>query len=58
MEPDVSDFIVAAVLSQYYLLNTGARTLHPVVYYLRKITTAEYNYSIGDKELLTIVNAF
>ena len=58
MEPDISDFIVAAVFSQYYLLDTGARTLYPMVYHLRKIITAEYNYGIGDKKLLAIINAF
>ena len=49
---------MAAVLLQYYLLDTGARTLHPVAYHLRKITTAEYNYNIGNKELLAIIKAF
>ena len=49
---------MAAVLLQYHLLDTGARTLYPVAYYLRKIITAEYNYGIGNKELLAIVNAF
>ena len=58
IKPDTSNSIVAAILSQYHLLDTGARTLHPVAYHLRKITAAEYNYSIGDKELLAIVNAF
>ena len=58
MEPDASDSVVTAVLSQYYLLNTGACTLHPIAFYSRKITVAECNYGIGDKELLAIVNAF
>ena len=58
MEPDVSDLIVAAVLSQYYVLDTGTRVLYPVAFHSRKITAAECNYGIGDKELLAIVNAF
>ena len=58
MEPDVNDFIVAVVLLQYYLLNTGVYTLHPIAFHLRKITAAECNYGIGNKKLLVIVDAF
>ena len=49
---------MAAVLLQYYFLNTGAYTLHPMAYHLQKITTAKYDYNINNKELFAIVNAF
>jgi hypothetical protein len=41
----------AGVLSQYN--NKGV--LHPVAFYSKKMTPAECNYKIYDKELLAIV---
>jgi hypothetical protein len=32
--------------------------LKPVAFYLKKMSPAEYNYEIYDKELLAIVRAF
>ena len=57
IEPNTNDSIVTAILSQYHL-NTSAYTLHPIAFYSRKMTAAEYNYGIGDKELLVIINTF
>jgi hypothetical protein len=47
-----SDGAIGAVYSQKH--EDG---LHPVVYFPRKITSAELNYDIYDKELLAIVEA-
>ena len=58
MEPDASDLVIAAVLSQYHPVDTGGHVLHPVAYHSRKMTSAECNYGIGDTELLAIVDAF
>ena len=54
METDASDFVTAAVLSQYD--NIGI--LRPVAFMSKKKLPAECNYDIFDKELLAIVNAF
>lgn len=53
METDASDFITAGVLSQ---MVDGV--LHPVAFFSRKMTPAECNYEIYDKELLAIVKSF
>ena len=47
---DVSDFAIAGVLKQEH-----KHRWHPITYYSRKMTSAERNYKIHDKELLTIV---
>ena len=51
---DASDFALSAVVQQPD--NHG--NLHPVAFYSRKLTPAEINYEIHDKELLAIVAAF
>ncbi|CAA77891.1 Reverse Transcriptase, partial [Cladosporium fulvum T-1 virus] len=52
IETDASDMAIGACLTQTH---DGKR--HPVAYYSRKMTTAEQNYDIHDKELLAIVAA-
>lgn len=54
LECDSSDFVSAAVLSQYG--NDGQ--LHPVAFMSKVFEPAECNYEIYDKELLAIVRAF
>ena len=54
METDASDFAIGACLSQ----KQKDGTLRPVAYYSRKMTPAELNYDVHDKELLAIVIAF
>jgi hypothetical protein len=54
LETDASDFVAAAVLSQ----KDDQGILHPVAFYSHKMTPAECNYDIYDKELLAIVRAF
>ena len=58
MEPEINDFDIAVIFLQYYLFNIGARTLYLIVFHSRKIIAAKYNYGIGDKKLLVIINAF
>lgn len=54
LETDASDFVAAAVLSQY----DADGVLRPVAFLSHKMTPAECNYEIYDKELLAIVQAF
>ena len=50
LETDASDFAIGAVLSQ-----TSEKGLLPVAYYSRKLSAAEQNYPIYDKEMLAVV---
>ena len=52
IEMDASDQAVGACLCQQ---KDGK--WHPVAYYSRKMSQAEQNYDIHDKELLAVVNA-
>ena len=54
LETDASDFVTAAILSQY----DDSDVLRPVAFMSKKMIPAELNYEIYDKELLAIVNAF
>jgi len=54
VECDASNFAIGAVLSQY----DDNKILHPVAYYSRNLSNTEINYSITDKELLSIKSAF
>lgn len=54
LETDSSDFVAAAVLSQM----DKHGVLRPVAFLSHKMTPAECNYEIYDKELLAIVQAF
>ena len=54
IETDASDFAIGCILSQ-----PGPNgDLHPVCFYSRKLSPAELNYPIYDKELLAVVAAF
>ena len=50
----MSDYIVARVLSQ----KNNKGVLYLVAYFSKKISSAEYNYEIYDKELLAIIRCF
>ena len=54
LETDASDFALAAVLLQK---NKDGKLL-PVLFHSRKFNQAERNYSVYDRELLAIVEAF
>ena len=53
VETNASDFMVAGVLSQKH-----GKVLKPVAYFSKKMTLAECNYMIYNKELLIIVKSF
>lgn len=51
VEVDASDTGVGAILSQHF----GQRPkMYPVAFYSKKLTPAEQNYDVGDRELLAI----
>ncbi|KAJ1039716.1 hypothetical protein NDA10_004952 [Ustilago hordei] len=50
VETDASDFAIAGVLKQEH-----EGRWHPVAFYSRKMSSAEKNYEIHDKELLAVV---
>jgi len=50
LETDVSDYAMEGILGQK--IN---EKFHPVVFYSRKFTDAEFNYEIHDKKLLIII---
>lgn len=57
VETDASDYCVSGVLSQRHLREGGGSALHPVAYVSEKMSAAECNYGVGDKELLAIIVA-
>jgi hypothetical protein len=50
LETDASDFAVGGILSQ-----KQGEDIRPIAFYSRKMTPAEINYEIHDKELLAII---
>ena len=52
VEVDASDNGVGAVLSQY-----SNQKLHPCAYFSRRLSPAECNYDVGNRELLAVVLA-
>lgn len=54
IECDSSDYVNAGCLSQ----PDADGTLHPVAFFSRKLTPAECNYDIYDKELMAVVRSF
>jgi hypothetical protein len=58
IETDASDYAIAAVASQRFTDSDGTEHLRPVGFFSRKLKPAELNYTVHDKELLAIVDAF
>lgn len=56
IETDASDYVTSGILSQKHLENNKL-VLHPIAFISKKMTPAECNYGIVDKELLAIINA-
>jgi hypothetical protein len=54
MKTDVSDYAIGA----YIMQSEKEKKLYPFAFYSKKISPAELNYDIHDKELLVIVAAF
>ena len=50
LETDASDEVVAGVLTQWH-----RKDWHPVVFYSKSMSNAEWNYEIHDKEMLAII---
>jgi hypothetical protein len=57
IECDSSDHVCAGILSQRHPVGDKF-VLHPVAFYSKKMSPAECNYGIGDKELLAIIYSF
>ncbi|KAJ1157947.1 hypothetical protein NDU88_010644 [Pleurodeles waltl] len=55
VEADASDIAIGAVLSQR---NKTSGQLHPVAFLSKKLSAAELNYTVAEKELLAIKKAF
>ena len=53
IDTDASNFAIGCILSQKW-----EERLHPVAFHSRKMTPAEMNYDVHDKELLALVVAF
>lgn len=53
VETDASDFVTAGVLSQMH-----GDVLKPIAFFSKKMSPAETNYMIYDKELLAIIRSF
>ena len=49
-----SNYITKGILSQY----NKEGVLYPIVYFLKRLSPAEYNYKIYNKELLAIIKYF
>lgn len=58
LEVDASDSVTGGILSQYASDDNNNLVLHPIAFRSKKMSPAECNYGIGDKELLAIVQAF
>jgi len=54
IEADSSDYVTRGILSQY----NKEGVLHPIAYFLKRLSLAKYNYEIYDKELLAIIRCF
>jgi hypothetical protein len=54
VEADLSNYITKGILSQY----NKEGVLHPIVYFLKQLSLAKYNYKIYNKELLAIIKYF
>ena len=52
METDASDGVVAGVLTQKH-----ENEWHPIAFYSKSMSPAEWNYEIHDKEMLAIIQA-
>ena len=54
IEADLSNYAIRGILSQY---NKNG-VLYPIIYFLKQLNPAEYNYEIYNKELLAIIRYF
>ena len=56
--PDVSNCVISGILLQKHPhLDTKKLILHMVAFMFEKMSPAEFNYGISDKELLAIISS-
>jgi len=56
VETDASNYVTSRILSQKHVENDKL-VLHPLAFISEKMSPAECNYGIDDKELLAIIKA-
>ena len=54
IKANLSNYITKGILSQY----NKDGVLYPIIYFLKRLNPAEYNYKIYNKELLAIIKYF
>ena len=54
IEANLFNYITRGILSQY---NKNG-VLYPIIYFLKRLNPAKYNYKIYNKELLAIIRCF
>jgi RNase H-like domain found in reverse transcriptase len=54
IEANLSNYVTGGILSQY----NKDGVLYPIVYFLKRLSLAKYNYKIYNKELLAIIRYF
>ena len=54
IKADLFNYIIWGVLSQY----DEKRVLYPIIYFLKQLSPAKYNYKIYNKKLLAIIRCF
>ena len=54
VKANLFNYITGGILSQY----NKDRILYPVIYFLKRLNPAKYNYKIYNKELLVIIRYF
>ena len=56
LETDISGFTISRILSQQVTRDDpGAKHWHPIMFWSRQILPAEWNYHVGQHELLAII---
>ena len=54
IKANLFNYVTGGILSQY----NKDGVLYPIVYFLKQLSPAEYNYEIYNKELLAIIKYF
>ena len=54
IKANLSNYVTGGILSQY----NKDRVLYSIVYFLKWLNPAKYNYEIYNKELLVIIRCF
>ena len=54
IKANLSNYITKSILSQY----NKKGVLYPIVYFLKRLSPAKYNYEIYNKKLLAIIRYF